>query len=199
MALLDRLLYGTRLTRFSIVGLILGFLGVAMLIRPTVGERLDLLASLVTVGAALSWALGSLYSRHAAVPKNPNASSGMQMICGGLVLLAISAGRGELTTLDLSRVTAASVLALGYLVLFGSVVAYSAYMWLLSVAKLTTVSTYAYVNPVVAILLGWGLLGEQLSLKTLTAAAVVLLAVAVIVASRAKVSGAPGRLSSDRR
>lgn len=174
---------GTRPTGRTILGLVIGFAGIVLLVGPgslAGGERVDPLgAGIVTVGA-LAWAFGSIWSRSAVLPKNALVATGMEMVWGGFWLLLAGTVRGELGVLDPSAFTTASVLAFLYLVVVGSLVGFSAYIWLLGVSTPARVSTYAYVNPVVAVLLGWAMLDEPLSGRVIVAAAVIVAAVAVI-------------------
>jgi drug/metabolite transporter (DMT)-like permease len=174
---------GTRPTRLSIVGLLIGFGGVALLVGPAALSKtrdLDVLASLVLVGASLSWAAGSVYSR--VLPRAASASLGsaMQMLAGGTVLFVVGVASGELGRLDLAGVTTRSVLSLGYLIVFGSLVGFTAYAWLLRVCTPAAVATYAYVNPIVAMLLGWLIAGEEFGPRMIVAAAIILSGVALI-------------------
>jgi drug/metabolite transporter (DMT)-like permease len=189
---------GTRPTKLAIVGLMLGFGGVALLVGPAALSNagdLDVLASLVLVGASLSWAAGSVYSR--VLPRPPSASvgSGMQMLAGGIVLFIVGMSSGELGRLDLSGVTTRSALSLGYLIVFGSLVGFTAYAWLLRVCTPAAVATYAYVNPIVAMLLGWLIAGEEFGPRMILAAAIILSGVALI--NRA--SGRPAREADGHR
>ncbi len=174
---------GTRPTRLSILGLMLGFGGVALLVGPAAlsnARDLDVLAALVLVGASLSWAAGSVYSRVLPRPESASVGSGMQMLAGGVVLLIIGASSGELGRVDLSAVTTRSALSLAYLVMFGSLVGFTAYAWLLRVCTPAAVATYAYVNPMVAMFLGWLIAGEEFGPRMIVAAAVILSGVALI-------------------
>jgi drug/metabolite transporter (DMT)-like permease len=184
MALLDwRRRGGVRPSGGGAVGLIFGFVGVALLVSP--GElagssHMDPVGAIVLLLAALSWAAGSLYSRQAQLPRSPLLAISMEMLAGGVLLLAAGLVTGEGARLELSQVSPRSVLALGYLIIFGSLMAFSAYIWLLRVSTPARASTYAYVNPVVAVFLGWALGGEPLTLRTLLAAAVIVAAVVII-------------------
>lgn len=186
---------GTRPTGRTVVGLVIGFAGIVLLVGPgslAGGERVDPVgAGIVTVGAA-AWAFGSIWSRSAALPRNALVATGMEMAWGGLWLLLAGTARGELGTLDPSAFTTASVLAFAYLVVFGSLIGFSAYIWLLGVSTPARVSTYAYVNPVVAVLLGWALLDEPLSGRVLAAAAIIVAAVAVITLGKRPQPAAQG-------
>jgi drug/metabolite transporter (DMT)-like permease len=178
MALFDRLGYGQRLSRNAVVGLVLGFAGAALLAGPG-ADRIDLTGFAVLLVAAAGWAIGSLYSRHAPLPRRPLVSSSMQMLVGGALLAVVAAASGELG--DAGRPSLESALAVAYLVVFGSILAFSTYAWLLRVARTSLVSTYAYVNPLVAVLLGWAVENEGVGLRTLGAGALILVAVALIV------------------
>jgi drug/metabolite transporter (DMT)-like permease len=178
MALLDRVGYGQRLSRQAVVGLLLGFAGAALLAGPGAG-RIDLTGFAVLLVAAAGWAIGSLYSRHAQLPRRPLVSSSMQMLVGGALLAVVAAASGELS--DVGRPSTESILAVAYLVVFGSILAFSTYAWLLRNARTSLVSTYAYVNPLVAVFLGWAVENEGVGFRTLGAGALILVAVALIV------------------
>jgi drug/metabolite transporter (DMT)-like permease len=175
-------------------GLLLGFGGVLFLVGPenlAGGERVHPIGALVIVLAALSWALGSLYSRGAPLPASQTLSTGMSMLAGGVALTVMSLATGEAARLDLAGISTRSTLALVYLIVFGSLVGFSAYLWLMKATTPSRASTYAYVNPVVAVFLGWLLAGEPLTPRTLIAAAVIVGAVAIIVARQEKRRQAP--------
>jgi drug/metabolite transporter (DMT)-like permease len=169
-----------------VIGLILGFIGVGLLIGQNVllgdiaGDYKSLLGALLVVGAAFSWASGSLYGLSAPVPASPILASGMQMLAGGTVIFLVGTFSGEWTRFDLSSASTNSLLALFYLIIFGSVIAFTAYSWLLKVVSPALVATYAYVNPVVAVLLGWGLANESITPQMLLGAAVIIGSVALI-------------------
>jgi drug/metabolite transporter (DMT)-like permease len=183
MAIIDRVVTGERLPRVAVAGLILGFAGLALLVgRP--GGHLDPVGVAVAVGAAFSWAAGSVYARRAPLPPRPLLAAGMEMLSGGALLLVLGVAMGQLGDVHLDRISLGSVFALLYLIVFGSLIAFSAYSWLLGHAPLTLVSTYAYVNPVVAVFLGWAFLSERISGRTVLASAVIVCAVALIVTSR---------------
>lgn len=184
MVVLDWL-WGSRArpTRRVVAGLLLGFAGVAFLAGGTgaegVGGR-QLAGSVLVVFGSLAWAGGSIYARHADVPSRPGLWVGMQMLAGGVLLLPVSAAAGELVRFDPSGVSLGSVLALAYLIVFGSIVAFSAYIWLLGVSTPARVGTYAYVNPVVALFLGWALADEPLTFRSVIAAAIIVGSVVLI-------------------
>jgi drug/metabolite transporter (DMT)-like permease len=174
---------GSRPTGLVIAGLLLGLIGLAWLVGPDAllgGGRADLVGAVVVVLGSFSWAVGSIYARHAATPPSPFLSTAMQMIGGGAALLLLSVCLGEPWTFDATAVSLRSILGLFYLMLFGSIVAFSAYIWLLRVSTPARVSTYAYVNPVIAVLLGWGVAGEALTIRMIIAAAVIVSGVALI-------------------
>ncbi len=165
------------------VGLLIGFGGVALLAgSPGVGGggREELMGALLVLFGALAWAGGSLYSRYAAEPPRPRMVVGMQMLTGGLVLGAMAAATGELSGFEVRSVSARSWMAFVYLILAGALVGYSAYIWLLRVSTPARVGTYAYVNPVVAMLLGWALADEPLTFRSVAAATIILGSVVVI-------------------
>jgi drug/metabolite transporter (DMT)-like permease len=166
-----------------VAGLLLGLLGLVWLVGPDAvmgGGRTDPLGATALVLASLSWATGSIYSRHAPMPRSPFLSTAMQMLAGGAVLGAISVSFGEPWAFEPAAVSLKSVLASLYLIVLGSIVAFSAYVWLLRASTPARVSTYAYVNPVVAVVLGWALAGEALTPRMLIAAAVIVGGVALI-------------------
>jgi drug/metabolite transporter (DMT)-like permease len=178
MALLDRVAFGRRLHVSAYVGFALGFAGLAFLFDPFGEGSVDRLGALVIVLSALCWAAGSLYSRGAALPKRPLVSAGLASLCGGALLFATSAVLGELGQV---RFSLDALLALGYLVVAGTFVGFTAYVWLLRAAPISLVATYAYVNPIVAVILGWALLGEKITVQMAVAGSAVVVAVALIV------------------
>jgi drug/metabolite transporter (DMT)-like permease len=164
-------------------GLLLGFAGVALLLRPAGGAVSHLAGAVVLLLAAGSWATGSLYALRAPQPRSPLLATAMQMLAGGGLLLIAGLVMGEPAHFHPGQVTAVSFGALLYLVVFGALIGFSTYVWLLRAAPPVLASTYAYVNPVVAVFLGWAILHEPLSRGTLAAAAVILAGVALIASS----------------
>ena len=159
----------------------LGIAGLAVLTDPfSANSGVDLVGAVVVVLGALSWAVGSLASRSARLPSSAVQAGALQMAAGGALLLLCGWVSGEPGRTDWSAVSLRSLLAVSYLALFGSIVAFTAYLWLLKVADPSRVSTYAFVNPVVAVLLGWSLGGEELSLRMALAAALIVPAVVLI-------------------
>ena len=192
MAVLDRVLNGRRLARTGIVGLVVGLGGVALLVGPT-GGSIDVVGALLALGAALAWAWGSLYARDASLPSRPLVGAGMQMLAGGALLAVVGTAAGELDDVSLGAVSARSLVAVAYLVVAGSVIAYSAYVWLLKNAPTALVSTYAYVNPVVAVALGAAFLAEPVTPKMLLAGLAIVVSVALIVTSETGSKPVPER------
>ena len=183
MVLLDWLRPGGLKPTVGVVaGLVLGLAGLGLLVGPEAllgGGRVDHLGALVLVVGSLSWAFGSIYSRGRAFP-DPRTATALQMLAGGVGLLIAGSLAGDWSALAAETPTLKSLLALGYLIVFGSIVAFSAYVWLLRVASPARVSTYAYVNPLVAVLLGWAFANEALTMRMLIAAAVIIAGVVLI-------------------
>jgi drug/metabolite transporter (DMT)-like permease len=171
-----------RPTAHVALGLLIGFSGVVILVGPQqlIGSNIDRFAALVVVLASLSWAAGSLYSRRAQLSPSPLQSIGMEMFTGGVLLSAAGLLTGELASFDAQRLSATSLMAYLYLIIFGSIVGFTAYIWLLTKTTSAKVSTYAYVNPIIAVLLGWAFAGEQLTWQILLAAGVIISAVVLI-------------------
>ncbi len=177
---------GTRPTGGEILGLVLGFAGVVLLIGPTNvgGVHVDPVGALALIGATLSWAVGSLYSRGAKLPRAPLLTTGMNMLAGGALLTLVGTMSGQWGAVDLAAISVKSGLALLYLIVFGAIVGFTAYLWILREATLATASTYAYVNPVVAVFLGWTLAGEPITPRIVAAASVIVGSVVIITLAR---------------
>jgi drug/metabolite transporter (DMT)-like permease len=189
LALLDRVFFGRRLHPSATLGLVAGFVGLAFLFDPFGAGDFDRLGAAVCVLSALAWAAGSLYSRGAPLPERPLVSAGLAALCGGILLFVASVARGELGDV---HPTADAFGAIAYLVVVGSLVGFTAYVWLLRNAPTSLVGTYAYVNPVIAVALGAAFLGEEVTLQMALSGAVILGSVALIL----RTSGAalePGR------
>jgi drug/metabolite transporter (DMT)-like permease len=180
---------GTRPTGRVVTGIAIGFIGLGILIGPAEilgGTAADGVGALVLVLAAFSWAVGSVASRHVALPPSPLLGTGMQMLAGGALLLLLGSLTGEWGRLDLAAAAPRSLWAFGYLIVFGSLVGFTAYVWLLKNVEIAKVATYAYVNPVVAVLLGWALAGEELSARIGVSALVIVAGVAFITSGRTR-------------
>jgi len=170
----------------TFAGVLTGFGGIALLVGPgeLSGHQVDLLGAGALLIGALLWAAGSLYSREAALPESPLLGTGMEMIAGGLGLFVISGLAGEFGQVNLAAVSTKSLYGMLYLIVFGSLVGFACYTWLLRAAPTTLVSTYAYVNPVVAIFLGVLLANETITSRMLVAAVIILASVALITFTR---------------
>ena len=180
-------------------GILWGFGGVALLVAGSeigMAGPQDLFGGLMVLLGAFCWSVGSLVARYGARPTSSALGNGMQMLAGGGALLLVGLVRGEPGAFDASSMSAASVLAFFYLVIFGSLVGFSSYIWLLRNTTPAVASTYAYVNPAVALLLGWALADEPLSPRTGLAAFVILSSVLVITTQRTR--GAPPRMKKWR-
>jgi drug/metabolite transporter (DMT)-like permease len=190
VAILGRIFLAQRLPRTAVVGILTGFVGIAILVGPTaLGTQgaLDPVGLALILVSPIAWATGSLFASHrATLPSKPLVNAAFQMLSGGLVLLAMAGVTGEFGRFDASAVSSASLEAFLYLTLVGSLIAFTTYGWLLGKAPLPLVSTYAYVNPVVAVILGAIVLGEVIDLRTVVAGAVILVAVALIVTARGR-------------
>src|SRR5712692_7278758 len=166
------------------MGLLMGFAGLALLVGPAHlggSERVDPLGAAVLVVASLAWACGSLYSKHGGMPSSAILGVAMQSFAGGAILLIAGLFAGEFGGLHLGAISMRSWLALGYLIVFGSGIGFSAYIYILQKSTAARVATYAFVNPVVALFLGWLILGETITLRTVVAAAIILTAVILVI------------------
>ena len=171
----------------ELIGLMLGFAGVVILVSPAElvggGLQIDPLGAVVVLFAAVSWALGSIYSRHAPAHESAFLMTGMKMLTGGFLLLLAGTAAGEWSRLDVGAISVRSWLALAYLIVFGALIAFTAYIWLLKNTTLARASTYAYVNPIVAVLLGWLLVSEPMNSRVIAAAAVIVAGAVIVVRS----------------
>jgi drug/metabolite transporter (DMT)-like permease len=182
MAVLDRAFFGVRLPLGGVAGLFVGLLGVGLLVGAS--GHIDAAGIVVLLGASFAWAAGSTYARVAALPKKPFLSAAMQMLCAGAMLALVGIGRGELGQVHLSEISNASLAAVLFLIVFGSLVAFTAYGWLLKNASTRLLSTYAYVNPAVAVLLGWALIGEKIGGREIAAGLVIVSSVGLLAFAR---------------
>jgi drug/metabolite transporter (DMT)-like permease len=172
-----------------IAGLVLGVGGIALLVGPSEllgGGRVPPLGAIVLVAGSLCWAIGSLHSRRAAMPKSSLLAASMEMLCGSAGLFALGFATGEGGALLHPAFSAHSLEALAYLICFGSLLGFTSYNWLLGVSTPSRVATYAYVNPIIAVFAGWALGGETLSARVLVAMIVIVSAVALIITHQAR-------------
>jgi drug/metabolite transporter (DMT)-like permease len=188
MVLLDsRRKGGTQLTSRVVGGLGIGLAGIGLLVGPAKlwgSSRIDPEGASVLMFGAVSWSVGSLYSRHAKLPPSPFLAASMEMLTGGVMLVFVGLLAGEGGQLHFNAVSARSISGIVYLVLFGSLLGFTAYIWLLGVSSTARISTYAFVNPVVAVFLGWAFAGEAQSARTLLATGAIVAAVALIITHR---------------
>ena len=182
MALLDRLVFGVRLPLGAVAGIAAGLVGVGLLVGP--GGKTDAAGVVVLLVASFAWAAGSLYARVAPLPRRPLLAAAMQMLCAGALLAGAGIATGELSRVHPGAISPASLGAVAFLVVFGSIMAFTAYGWLLKNASTTLLSTYAYVNPGVAVLLGWATLGEHIGGKEIAAGLVIVTSIALLLFSR---------------
>jgi drug/metabolite transporter (DMT)-like permease len=182
IVLMFRGVSGERITRAGLAGVGLGFAGLAVLVVPRgINGTVAVVGMVMLIVASFTWALGSFYSRRLRLPSDPLVSTALQLVLGGLFLLTAGVLLGETDQLRVEDFSTGSVISFVYLVIFGSVLAYTAYTWLLQNAPISRIATYAYVNPVVAVLLGWLVLQEEISASMLIGAAMIVAAVAFIV------------------
>ena len=187
-----RRIAGEHIHPSTFIGVAVGFAGVGFLVAPRGSGGADLGGVLLLLVATVSWALGTFLSPRLALPRDGLLSTGIQQLAGGVILVVIGAAAGELAHLEPERYSTASLLAMAYLVLFGSLVAFTAYGWLLQHAPVSLVATYAYVNPVVAVLLGALVLAEPITPAIIIGAAIIIAAVVFIVtreSARMRASG----------
>lgn len=182
-AILAWIFLGERLGGRALAGLVLGFAGLALLVDPTGQEGAEPLGALAIVLGALAWSAGSIYSQRSALPKDTLLGAAMGMLAGGVLLAAVSGARGEWNDATFST---EALLATAYMVVVGSLIGFSAYVWLLKTVPASTVSTYAYVNPVIAVLLGWAFNDELITARTLLAGAAIVVGVALMVSRTEK-------------
>jgi len=185
---------GHRATSGTVIGLICGFVGISLLFAPWQklgNHHVDSLSAFAILIGTLSWSIGAVYSRVAKLPKSPALSAGLQLIVGGFLLVASGLLMGEGGRLQLDVLSLRSILGLLYLIIFGSVITFTAYVWLLKMTSATRVATHTYVNPVIAVFLGWAMAGEPLSLQTFAATLIIIISV-YLVLGRTKRKMSPG-------
>ncbi|CAN5762320.1 drug/metabolite exporter YedA [soil metagenome] len=182
-----RLLFAEPVRRGTLLGVLVGFAGVGVLVVPRwAGGEVALEGMLMLIVAGASWALGSYYSRRLTLPADPFVSTAAQLVLGGLGLAVAGLLTGELGLLRPERFSSESVISLLYLVFFGSILAYTAYTWLLQVTSVSKVATYAYVNPVVALLLGWAILAEEIGPSMIVGGAMIVVAVGLVIRTESR-------------
>jgi drug/metabolite transporter (DMT)-like permease len=191
MAVIDRVVFGRRLPALVIVGLVVGFGGVAFLIGSPGAGHINLFGAALALAAPLCWATGSVFTRHVKLPSRPLVAAAMEMLWAGLLFGIASILTGELGRVHWQHVSTTSIVALLYLIVFGSLIGFSAYVWLLRSAPLSLVSTYAYVNPVVAVILGAIFVGEAITARLVIAGGIIIAAVALIVVARSRAASEP--------
>lgn len=165
-------------------GIVLGFGGLALLVGPAHlggSKRVDPFGAGILVIGSFAWACGSLYSKHGALPKSPMLGVAMQSLAGGVMLWIAGFFTGQVRALHLTAISTRSWIALAYLIVFGSAMGFTAYLYILKNSTAARVGTYAFVNPVVALFLGWLVAGEAITLRTILAAAVILTSVILVI------------------
>ena len=185
LSVFDAILTRRMPSLMAIGGLLVGLAGVAILLLPSSGlDAFNPVGIGILVLATVCWASGSLYARRGPLPRSHLLGTGMEQLAGGMVLLVVGTAIGELGGFDPAAVTTSSLLGLAFLIVFGSLVAFTAYVWLLNHVAVTTVATYAYVNPIVAVALGVAFRGETLTPRSLLAAGLIIGAVVAMVSGR---------------
>jgi drug/metabolite transporter (DMT)-like permease len=185
MSLFEAVLTRRAPSALAIGGIAVGLIGAVILLLPSEGlDSLDPVGVGMVAVSAMAWATGSLYARRGPLPRNALLGTGMEQLAGGVVLGIVAVAIGEPGRLVMSQVSTASLLGVAYLIVFGSLAAFTAYVWLLNHVPVTTVATYAYVNPVVAVGLGVVFRNEPLTPRTLLAAALIIGAVVAMVSGR---------------
>jgi drug/metabolite transporter (DMT)-like permease len=187
-----RSVHGDRVPGGTLAGVVVGFAGLALLVLP--GDRpgdAPLWGVLTCLVAAALWASGSFYSRRTPLPEDALVSTAFQMLLGGAAMVVVGSAVGELGNVDPAAFSADSLLAFAYLIFVGSLIAFTAYVWLLRNVPISTVATYAYVNPMIALVLGWAILSEEITVAVIAGAAAIVLSVAAVVRREAEPAAAP--------
>jgi drug/metabolite transporter (DMT)-like permease len=191
-AIFGRIFFGERQPILALAGILIGFVGIAILAAPSLvggSGALEPFGLAAVMLSPVAWAAGSIFASHGAVlPRRPLVASGLQMLTGGALLTVAGVLTGELGDLELAAITGRSAFAVVYLIVLGSLIAFTVYGWMLRVAPLPFVSTYAYVNPIIAVILGAIILSEPLDLRTVVAGAVIVVAVSLIVTARGRMA-----------
>jgi drug/metabolite transporter (DMT)-like permease len=188
VAILALVIFKNKMTKFMIIGLAAGFSGLMLLVAPSLGSgELSPTGTGALIISSIFWALGSLYSTKAKLPVSMLASSGMLMIAGGLIITGISFALGEYHGLELSDISGQSLAALIYLIVVITIVGFTDFYWLLRVTTASLANTFAYVSPVIAVVLGALLLHEHVTVITVIAMCIILAGVALMVTTTGKV------------
>lgn len=172
-----------RVGKRTVVGMLIGVIGIVLLVMPQGFDfqNASLLSSIGIIIGAGSWASGAIYSRVAKLPRSPLITSGLQLLFGGVLLMLLSSLTGEWSAFNFSQVTLRSWFGLAYLILFGSIITFSAYTWLLSITSATRISTHTFINPVVAVMVGWAIGGEALTGVMLIATVLIVISVSLVL------------------
>lgn len=172
-----------RVGKRTLLGMLIGMGGIAVLLMPHGFDfkNAHLLGSLGILVAAGSWASGAIYARVARLPRSPLITGGLQLLFGGTLLIVASYVSGEWSAFAFSQVTIRSVLGLAYLIVFGSIISFSAYTWLLTITTATRISTHTFINPIIAVLVGWALGGEALTWEMLIATVLIIISVYLVL------------------
>jgi drug/metabolite transporter (DMT)-like permease len=182
---------GTSMTRSKVVGLAAGFGGLMLFVAPSIGTgTLSAVGTAALILSSISWAIGSLYSGRAKLPVSIFASSGMVMITGGLMLIAVSFAVGEYHNLDLFQISGVSMIAQIYLIAIITIIGFTDFYWLLRTTSASLANTFAYASPIIAVLLGGAILQEEITAITAVAMIIILLGVALMVTKTGKKTGA---------
>lgn len=195
IAAIEAFLIRSEKTAFrTIIGVVCGFLGISILLAP--GQKLgahdtDFLSAFAVLLGTVSWSIGAVYSRVAKLPKAPALAAGLELVVGGFLLVVCGLLMGEGSRLQFETLSLRPILGLLYLIVFGSIIAFTAYVWLLSFTSATRVATHTYVNPVVAVLLGWALAGETMSVQTFAATIIIVISVYLVLGQKRERSPAP--------
>ena len=201
VAIFGRVLLGERLPRIAVVGIAVGFVGVAFLVGPSAlggAGALDPLGLAAVMLSPISWALGSLFASHRAVlPRQPLLATAAQMLAGAVILTIMGGLGGEFGRFRVDGISTESLLALAYLTVVGSLLAFTTFGWLIRTAPLALVTTYAYVNPVVAVALGAFVLHEPIEPRTVLAGGIIVFAVALIVTARGRMRAPERRVAPE--
>lgn len=184
MVVFDWMLGGPRPGRYAILGIVLGLLGVGLLVGPGKGA-VDSAGALAVIIASIAWSAGTLFARRVDMPASTFVTTGMEMFAGGLITLAVGFLTGEGADLHLAAISRDSLLGFVYLVIFGSWIGYSAYTYLTTAVTPQQLGTYAFVNPCIALVLGWFIAGETITPRTLVAIGIIVGAVVLLTLKRA--------------